>query len=286
MKANLSAMACVLLATIACHANQGHSATTYDSTSGTSVRDSSVSDSTMAIESSALQMGRNYQVISFNKGSDQLTEMEKNSLRSLMETAKLAGAIDRVHVIGWSDKAFPMGRTAADLPKVDRDLAKARIDKIEDFLESQLDISGVKTYSMAEKANWFARAFNTDEAELKSMFSQKGDVDVKPEEFKMIKDKGGPMKAVILVQHKDGAAAATRSIHKPERISTGTSSSEQDLDSESGMTTDADIESGASRSVRESAPAEKYYQDEFNIQHPNNGDAMVPNLHNIQATGG
>lgn len=195
----------------------GDRADAYDTTSGTSSSMPSVNDQDQATNPSAiasgavhaadqatvLQEGRDFLVLNFDKGAKTITEAEKASLRSLIETARANNtSINRIHVVAWSDKALPASKDASDISKDDRDLAKARLDVIESYLKDQ-QMSGIRTYSMAEKASWFARLFNTQDAELKSMFSQKGaNNDVRPEEFQVVKLKGGPMKAVILLQKK------------------------------------------------------------------------------------
>lgn len=155
------------------------------------------------MDKSAFEMGRHYAVITFNRGSNELTVAEKANLRALVEKAKAVGAVERVRVVAWSDKPLPAGKSAADLPKSDRDLATARIDKIEEYLENELGIRDVKSFSMAERANWFARAFNTTEAELKSIFARKSaENEVSQEQLRVIKQRGGPTKAIVIIQDK------------------------------------------------------------------------------------
>ncbi|MES2965293.1 MAG: hypothetical protein V4760_15510, partial [Bdellovibrionota bacterium] len=80
-------------------------------------------------------------------------------------------------------------------------------DSIKKYLDDDLALDGVETYSMAEGSNWFARAFNTDEDELKSLYKQQGAPStVDPSEFKIVRAKGGPMKAVILVERDSETA--------------------------------------------------------------------------------
>jgi hypothetical protein len=154
----------------------------------------------MATANMNLKEGVNYQVLSFPKGSAALTSAQKRQLKSLADASK--GDIDSIHVAVWSDMAFP--KTAkADLPDAQEKLAEKRIETIEKYLDDDLDLDGIETYSMAESSNWFSRAFNTEEGELKSLFSQQGaPARIDSSEFKIVRTKGGPSKAVILIERE------------------------------------------------------------------------------------
>lgn len=151
-----------------------------------------------------LKEGVNYQVLTFPRGSANLSAAQKRQLKSLADASM--GDIDDIHIAVWSDQAFPRNEKQ-ELPKGQQDLAEKRIDAIEKYLEDDLKLeAGVETYSMAERTNWFARAFNTEEGELKSLFSQQGaPARVDASEFAIVKSKGGPMKAVILIERESEA---------------------------------------------------------------------------------
>lgn len=147
-----------------------------------------------------MRPGQNYQVIQFKPGTATLTEGSKKMLQSLVTTAKKSGEIEQIHVAAWADKGFPKGENA-ELKDADKKIAEGRAEAVENYVNDQLKVSDVKTYSMAEKSNWFARTFNTDEAELKDAFTQKDrPANIDPEEFNVVRGKGGPSKAVILVE--------------------------------------------------------------------------------------
>lgn len=175
------------------------------STSGSTTSGTSGSSGQMGAAKSARgammkpQMGQNYQVIEFKRGTATLTDNAKKNLRSLVDNAKAKGTIDKLHVAVWSDKAVPAANRP-DLSDADRKLADDRISAIESYVSETLQVSNIDTHNMAEKTDWFARGFNTQEAELSSLFAQEGaPSDVTPEQFKVVKQKGGPMKAVILL---------------------------------------------------------------------------------------
>lgn len=157
-----------------------------------STRDSD-KDASRQVEKSA--------VVTFNKGSSELSEASKEKLRHAVSTIGVDN-ISRVEIASWSDKNFPM--TGTDLPKSDKDLADKRADHINDFLKDQTDLSAlrIRKYSMAETSNWLARMLRTDEAELKSVFAKEGETPMMREDFNVIKSEGGPSRAVVVFIRK------------------------------------------------------------------------------------
>lgn len=195
-----SLMAGALLAASVCFAND-YSNTSTSTTSG--APDRMATDTTVPSAATAANMdlreGVDYQVLTFPRGKADLSTAQKKEINSLLLNA--AGGIDNIHVAVWSDQAFPKN-SKTDLPKASRDLADKRIDAIKTYLNS-MHAPGVETYSMAESANWFQRAFNTDAGELKSLFSQQGAPrNVDESQFRIVRAKGGPEKAVILIERK------------------------------------------------------------------------------------
>ncbi len=55
---------------------------------------------------------------------------------------------------------------------------------------------------MAEKSNWLARAFNTQDAELKSLFSKEAAGPITNDDFDIIKENGDAGSVVILIKRK------------------------------------------------------------------------------------
>ncbi len=215
MNARLPVMAAALVfAMSAAYANNNDSTSGMSSTSEQTSMGSQSGSSTVETNRDAqgadresmanmpMKQGHNYEVIQFKKGSAELTAASKNSLKKLVDNAKASGhEISESYLAVWSDKKFPMGKNAKDLPKKDQELVEKRIEAINNYMSETLQLSKAETFNMAEKSNWFARAFNTDEAELKSLFSQQGaPAKVDSNEFKIVKSKGGPMKAVILFE--------------------------------------------------------------------------------------
>lgn len=140
--------------------------------------------------------------IRFEPGSSVIPDADKMKLRTLITETRDKENVTGVTVAAWSDKAFPM--KDAKLLESDRELAANRAQAVESFLTSQLDISDVDTYNMAENSNWLARTMNTKDAELKSIFSKKGEAaPVTDAEFRVIRNVGSPMEAVVVVERSE-----------------------------------------------------------------------------------
>lgn len=203
-------------------------------------------------KSAELKQGRDYQVIEFQQGSTELSENSKKMIRETVDKAKQAGEIEKLHVAVWSDKAFPAAE-GAELSEADRNLAEQRSEVLENFIENELQVSDVETYSMAEGSNWFARAFNTEEAELRSLFSQQGAPStVDPQEFRIVKEKGAPSKAVLLFEPKKKDQSASKASGSREPAASEAEGSRDPASVERGATQPT---IGEDVRVNEDAPA-------------------------------
>ena len=141
-----------------------------------------------------------YQVVEFKKGSSALTDASKKQLANLIAASRKNNAeIDKVHVAAWSDTALPIAGTE-DLSKKDRELAEARAKNVEDYLEKSYKVDDVSKYNLAERANWLAKAFNTKDAELKSLFTTEKSAPLEHAEFMTIRQHGAPARAVVVIR--------------------------------------------------------------------------------------
>lgn len=137
------------------------------------------------------------QVMTFKKGSAELSKSDKETLAALLKTVRdRSQKVEQVHVAAWSDQ-----------PLKDRALAEKRMNAIQDELEGPRGLSYVETYNMAERSNWFAKGLHLNARDLKTLFSQKGaPQNVTPEDFAVVRSKGGPMKAVVLIEVEPSSA--------------------------------------------------------------------------------
>ena len=141
--------------------------------------------------------------ISFDTGSYAFSDTTRRQLQDLVQAARERGNLADIKVAVWSDHAFPAGQAAAnqatmDLPKADRDLAAQRGKVIENYLENTLKTSSVEVFSMTERANWLARMFNSDDAELKSSFAKR-EYPISEGKFALLR-KGAPSKAIVVIE--------------------------------------------------------------------------------------
>jgi hypothetical protein len=136
--------------------------------------------------------------VSFPRGSAVIPTSDINHLQSVAGNLKSSEHLDSVTAAVWSDEEFPAARDH-DLAKPQRDLAKARIDAIRDAIRPY---KGITAHNMAEHASWYARAVNSDGAELESLFSKRDPDAMDRNDFNLIKSNGGPGKAVVVFERK------------------------------------------------------------------------------------
>ncbi len=127
----------------------------------------------------------------FKKSASDLTQADKDALMRVLQTIKdRSQKIEQVHVAAWSDKELS-----------NRELATKRANALQDYFEGPLAQSFVETYNMAERSNWFSRAMGASEKDIKKIFAQKGaPQNVTPKDFAIVKSKGGPGTAVVLIE--------------------------------------------------------------------------------------
>jgi len=133
--------------------------------------------------------------LSFEIGKSSLTPEAKSLLRDMVKHARDRGKIDEIQTAVWSDNPAP--RADVGLAKVDQKLAERRASAIKAYLKQEYKISDIDTFNLAERANWLARTFETDEAQLKSEISRGSYMS--KEKFQIFKEHGEPSKAVVLV---------------------------------------------------------------------------------------
>ncbi len=149
-----------------------------------------------------------FQIVTFKKGSSEISKVDKDALAALIQSVKdRSQKIEQAHVAVWSDR---LSSVKSALSQDDRSLAEKRIVAIEDHLEGALGMSYVESYNMAERSNWFARAFSVNQKDVKSMFGQKGaPQNVTPEDLQVVKSKAAASRAVILFELNPAAAMST-----------------------------------------------------------------------------
>jgi len=139
--------------------------------------------------------------LEFAVGSSQLSVDQKEKIRLTMSGV---GAKDEVRIAAWADKAWSAESKENKFNKADKELAEQRGKAIKDYIASNFPKTKVEVVTMTEEPGFFARVFNTDEAEVKSIFAKKGDQGTHERNLDTIavRDKGGPSKAVMIINRK------------------------------------------------------------------------------------
>lgn len=109
--------------------------------------------------------------------------------------------VDSIRIAAWSDSEFDPERS---LGSREQELAKNRAESVEKYIKEDLRLdANITKFNMAERPGLMARTFNTEEAELKSIFARRGtpeaERDTDQPELMQIRDHGGPQKAVVIV---------------------------------------------------------------------------------------
>jgi outer membrane protein OmpA-like peptidoglycan-associated protein len=91
-------------------------------------------------------------LISFKKGSSNLSETEKAELRSLAATTKDVASFDKVIVAAWADAAYPTKKDAT-LSDSEKTLANKRATAVKEVLESA-GARSVEVFSPEDFSTW------------------------------------------------------------------------------------------------------------------------------------
>lgn len=144
----------------------------------------------------------------FSAANHNVPDAAKVQIRETLRAALLKGSIVNVKFAVWSDKAFP-AKSTKDLPKADRELAEARGDAMRRFLKNDLQLSGIHVFNMARGTNWLAKAFNTEDAEIKKIFAGEETTlsGSRRLELQAFRDSGRPSTAVLVFESNPKALA-------------------------------------------------------------------------------
>jgi hypothetical protein len=143
--------------------------------------------------------------VKFASGSTAITESERSSLRAFVTAAKANGKVDKFIVAAWSDEEMPQGDDK--LSEKQQNLAKDRNHAVKQALKDA-GADDVDTFSMAERANWIQKTFNTEGAQLKGAGKIKdAEERVTAQIGDRLRSKGGPGTAVIVAKYDVSAAA-------------------------------------------------------------------------------
>ena len=143
-----------------------------------------------------------YAIVTFFENSLTFLDADKAYLREVIDRAQAKGAIKQVKIIAWSDKGLP--KVGEELSEPDRDMGKARAIAVSHFINTELEKVPVLTYNIAENTNGLVDYLGISETGLKAIFARKTSKRTLPplsyNELKLIKDKGGPSEAIVLIE--------------------------------------------------------------------------------------
>jgi hypothetical protein len=144
--------------------------------------------------------------IKFGNGVSTLTANERGQLKAVVDAVRDDTKVDRVIVAAWADEELPSGKDA-QLSQAARDLADLRAKNVKAVL-GELGVDKVDVYSMADQPGWIAKAFNTNEAQVKGEGKVADANDEAAAKLgKLLRDKGGPSTAVVVVKRVGELAA-------------------------------------------------------------------------------
>jgi len=151
-------------------------------------------------------IGKDTATISFEKGKHVVSESERSNLAAVVSAVRSNADISKAVIAAWSDKEYPMKKDQA-LEKSDRRLANQRAESVRESLMN-LGVRDVEIHSMAEHPNWFGRLFNTEDTVVKGEGKIKDINDEHIAEIgRVLRDKGGPGKAVVILRQKAAKSA-------------------------------------------------------------------------------
>lgn len=144
-------------------------------------------------------LGKHTATVSFEPGKSTLSAGERQNLAAVVAAVRQDATIGSAIVAAWSDQEYPASKDQS-LAKAERQLADARLASVREAL-TNLGVSSVETHSMAEHPSWFSRLMNTEDTKVKGEGKVKDANDEMIMEIgKLLRDRGGPGKAVVLIR--------------------------------------------------------------------------------------
>lgn len=143
------------------------------------------------------------ETVSFSTGVTALTEEDKAKLKAFIENAVISGTIKDIKIASWSDNEVPTDPMKS-LSKADRRIAEERAENVRKYLRDQLKMKKIEVYNMAQGTSRLAKAFNTEESELRLAFASKEAAPgkLRPEVL-AIRDHGKASHVVLVVEFKE-----------------------------------------------------------------------------------
>lgn len=100
-----------------------------------------------------------YKEVVFQKSMTNLTQAQKDELRSVITTAASRGTIDHVKIMAWSDVDYPS--QAVNQTKGEVAMTQDRLSYLQSFLKSDLNVANIETYNMTDRPDSIDRLVNS-----------------------------------------------------------------------------------------------------------------------------
>ena len=116
--------------------------------------------------------GAYYAVLTFDKGTQILSDNSKKDLKEFVVSAQREGReIDEIKILAWPDREYPA--TGVRLTDRDVKIATQRSEAIEKYLKDDLNTKGnYETYNMAKRPNKVSEFFHGDDYKTKRFFER------------------------------------------------------------------------------------------------------------------
>lgn len=155
-------------------------------------------------------MDKDINSVSFAKGGFALSENETRSLRAVYKSVLRDDSVKKVIVAAWADREGI--RAGEKLSDADVALADKRTDAVKKVL-TEVGAKNFELHNMAQDATWIAKTFKTRDAAVKEAM-KKGNAKEKDTEVnaivRLLEEKGGAGKAVVIVARSNSFSATTR----------------------------------------------------------------------------
>ena len=149
--------------------------------------------------------GKDVAKIKFGVGSSELNPNDQTELRAMYHAVRDNARVREIVIAAYSDLPYPAGPKATQ-PGASRHLAEKRGEEVKKFM-ADLGAKNVRVVSMAHKANWFERTFDTKDAQIKQEASAKPSKATSDDLFyealgSHLKTDAGPSDVVVVIRHE------------------------------------------------------------------------------------
>jgi hypothetical protein len=153
-------------------------------------------------------MDKDVNSVSFVKGGFALSDSEQRSLRAVYKSVLMDDSVKTVIIAAWADhQGVQAGEKLSD---AQISLAEKRAEAVKKALAG----AGAKSFAlhnMAKDATWISKTFKTEDAAVKDALKKGSSKNPEANSVaRLLEDKGGAGKAVVIVEREHSFRATTR----------------------------------------------------------------------------